>query len=186
MAEPYSSGVLTLSSARGFGWSSSCASELIRNLRGQFLPVATCAAIAARLAGSQIAHSGSGRPSWLERIRSRTVAAGSRAATGARRVPRPGTAGRRRAPATRHRDSAPARRRCRRWARVLAACRRSAGTARAPDRRLVRPHRDERLRRRSGSMQRHRPLELRAGRDSCSVALSRCMRVLRPPASTSP
>src|SRR5690242_7242949 len=48
-ADPYSSGVLTLSSACGLGSSNKCTSELIRNLRGQFLPLATCARMASRL-----------------------------------------------------------------------------------------------------------------------------------------
>jgi hypothetical protein len=48
MAAPYSATVFTLSSARGLGCSSSSVSALIRNLRGQFLPPASWAAMAAR------------------------------------------------------------------------------------------------------------------------------------------
>src|SRR5262245_48538628 len=59
-----SSGVLMLSSARGSGCSSNDTFELMSNLRGHCLPKPTHAFTDSPAAGSQIAQSGSGSPSW--------------------------------------------------------------------------------------------------------------------------
>ncbi len=101
MARSYSSTVFTLSSARGLGCSSSCVCALMRNLRGQFLPAAICAAIAFARAWlvdraqrfGQAVVAGSERGGIEVRDRARAAAC--------RAFARRGRAGRRRAPARR-------------------------------------------------------------------------------------
>ena len=103
MARSYSSTVFTLSSARGLGWSSSCVCALMRNLRGQFLPAAICAAIACARARLVDGAQRLGQAVVARSERGGVEAGVARERAACRACAHRGRAGRRRAPARRHR-----------------------------------------------------------------------------------